>query len=129
MGKSRLGRAALGGTLAMLLAACATDHQGEAVQQHYISSDYGVRATPYAYGNPSPYGYNTPWGQPDAETIGYLYPDQFSPRPGLVCESARHICFTQAGVDYAETEKYLGPRGKWKTDQRYGTPQTWFIMP
>ncbi|MBI2256841.1 MAG: hypothetical protein HYU58_19630 [Proteobacteria bacterium] len=129
MGKCRTFSASFVGVAAIWLAACAPDHRGEAIQQHYVSSDYGVRTTPYAYGNPSPYGHNTPWGQPDAETIGYLWPDHFSPRPGLVCESSRHICYGPNGVDYAETEKYLGPRDKWKRDQRYGTPQTYLLMP
>jgi hypothetical protein len=117
------------GAIAFLLAACAPDHRGEAIQQHYVSSGDDLRASPYTYGNPSPYGYNTPWGQPDAETIGYRWPDQFSPRPGLVCEQGRHICFTQNGPDYAETDRYLGSREKWKREKAYGTPQTYFTMP
>lgn len=128
MGKPRSAFIALGGTLAVLLAACAPDHRGEAIQQHYISSDYGVRATPYEYGNASPYGYNTPWGQPNAETVGYLPADQFSPRPGLICERGRHVCFTQTGIDYAETERYLGPREKWKRGRRFAPPQS-YILP
>ncbi|MDY0873125.1 hypothetical protein SMD31_14380 [Dongia rigui] len=116
-------------SLAGLLAACAADHQGEAIQQHYISSGEDLRSTPYAYSNPAPYGYHLPWGQPNAETVGYLSADRFAPRPGLVCERGRHVCYTSNGIDAAETERYLGPRGKWKRDKAYGTPQTYFMMP
>lgn len=115
--------------VAVLLSACAPNYLGAASEQRYVSSTYGVTATPYAYGNPSPYGYHTPWGLPNAETIGYLYPDQFSPRPGLVCERARHMCYSREGVNYIETEYYLGSRAKWKRDKAFGTTQTYFMMP
>lgn len=113
---------------AAFLGACAPDHRGEALQQHYVSSNYSVRATPYEYGTPSPYGYTVPWGQPDAETVGYLPADQFSPRPGLVCERGRHVCVTATGIDDAETERYLGSREKWKRDKRFAPPQA-YILP
>lgn len=119
----------LGGGLAMLLTACAPDHQGEAIQQHYVSSGDEFRTTPYAYNTPSPYGYPPPWGQPNAETVGYLSSDHFSPRPGVVCERGRHVCYTSNGIDTAETERYLGSREKWKREKAYGSPQTYFMMP
>ncbi|WP_374382626.1 hypothetical protein [Dongia sp.] len=109
--------------LASGLIACSETPQP--VKVAYVSSTYGVDNAPAAYGTPSPYGYATPWGLPPAETIGYLWPATFSPRQGLICERTRHVCYDRNGVDYAETDKYLGDRAHWNRLRLYGGSQVY----
>ncbi len=119
----------LGSALLAFLSACAPDHYGAVIQQRYISADYDISAAPYAYGNPAPYGYHTPWGQSNPGAIGYLPSNQFSPHPSLLCERSRHVCYGPRGIDYGATEKYLGSRNMWKRQKLYAPPQAYILLP
>lgn len=88
-----------------------------------VYSTYGIDASPYAYGNPSAYGYANPWSQPNAATSGYMGDNRFSPRPGLLCERSRNICYDRNGFSDAETTKYLGSRDAWNSKRLYGGPE------
>lgn len=112
-------------SLATFCIACSSGPPPQPVKLAYVSSTYAIDNGPAAYGNPSPYGYVTPWGTPSAETIGYLWPASFSPRQGLVCERTRHICYDRNGVDYAATDQYLGARDHWNRLRLYGGPQVY----
>lgn len=127
--RTRIVSICMGSAFLAFLNACAPDHLGEAVQQSYILSDYGISAAPYVYGNPAPYGYHTPWGQSNAGAIGYLPSDHFSPQPSLVCERSRYVCYGAGGIDYAATEKYLGSRKMWKRQKLYAPPQAYILLP
>ncbi|WP_374312963.1 YcgJ family protein [Dongia sp.] len=104
----------------MALAACTSTPPPKPVQLRAISSGEGVDLATYAHGNPSPYGYATPWGQPSAETTGYLGANRFSPAPGLICERGRNVCYDRNGIDLAATERYLGSRDEWNRQRLYG---------
>ena len=125
-------RPALAGLAALAFAAifaAGCDTPPEPVKVRYVSSTYAVDTTPYIYGNPSPYGYATPWGQADAETMGYLGAEVFSPRQGLICERSRHACYGASGaIDDAETARYLGPREQWQRQKLYPATQA-FVVP
>lgn len=114
----------------LLMSACAPDYVGPAAKPRHIYSEYGIDYSPYAYGNLSPYDYPRPWGQPDAETAGYLGANRFSPRQGLICERSRNVCYDRDGVDDAETTKYLGSREAWNRLRLYGGgPQIYVPSP
>ena len=112
-----------------VLAACTSAPPPKPVQLRALSSGEGVDLSPYAYGNLSPYGYATPWGQPSAETTGYLGGNRFSPAPGFICERSRNVCYDRNGIDLAATEKYLGSRDAWNRQRIYGDAKIYVPTP
>jgi hypothetical protein len=114
----------------LTLSACTSDQPPPQVMlPRPLYSTYGVDASSYAYGNPAPYGYGNPWGQPDAETGGYLGANRFSPRPGLICERSLHVCYDRNGVQDAETTQYLGSRDAWNRSRLYGGQENYVPSP
>ncbi|WP_374650399.1 hypothetical protein [Dongia sp.] len=112
-----------------MLAGCTSDPPPKPVQTRYVSSGQGVDLALHAYGNPSPYGYATPWGLPDGETTGYLGANHFSPAQGLICERSRHVCYGRNGIDAAATEQYLGSRDTWNRQRLYGDAKIYVPAP
>lgn len=113
----------------LTLSACAADHPPQVMRPRPVYSEYGVDVSPYAYGNPQPYGYPVSWGQPNGETGGYLGANRFSPRQGLICEWSLHVCYDRSGVNDAETTKYLGSRDAWNRQRLYGSPRVYIPAP
>ncbi|MBK8157638.1 MAG: hypothetical protein IPK59_02185 [Rhodospirillaceae bacterium] len=70
----------------LALGACTPDNPPQATVPRPVYSEFGIDVSPYAYGNPSPYGYANAWSQPTGASNGYLGANRFSPRQGLMCE-------------------------------------------
>ncbi|MBK8158072.1 MAG: hypothetical protein IPK59_04575 [Rhodospirillaceae bacterium] len=101
----------------LLLGACSPNYAGPMT----ASSGHVVGASPYAYGAASPYGYGaTPWSSPYGFNSGYGGANRFSPEKGLTCDRSRKICYDRYGVDYFETQKYLGSKSAKYGAKRYG---------
>lgn len=83
-------------------------------------SEYTVNASPYAYGGGLPYSsVVSPWNSPYGFNSGYSG-GNFSPKKGLTCDRDRHVCYDRYGVDYFETNKYLGSKSAKRSVKRYG---------
>ena len=113
----------------LAVGACTPEHPPQATVPRPVYSEFGIDVSPYAYGNPSPYGYANAWGQPNAATSGYLGANRFSPRQGLMCERSRNVCYDQNGISEAETTKYLGSRDAWNRERLYGSARVYIPPP
>lgn len=109
----------------LLLSACTAPYGGPmtvGTGAGYGSTSYGVVTSPYIYGAPSPYYGNaiSPWNSPYGFNSGNGRVNRFSPKKGLVCERSRNVCYDRYGVDYYETQKYLGSKSAKRGVKRYG---------
>jgi hypothetical protein len=99
----------IGAFAGLVLSACAQTYAGPMS----ATPDYVVGASPYGFGATawnSPYGYNSNYGGSN----------RFSPEKGLTCDRSRRICYDRYGVDYFETQKYLGSKSAKYGAKRYG---------
>ena len=103
--------------VSLVLSACAVPYGGART----VGSEYGVSQSPYAHGESLPYrNLVSPWGSPYGANTGFGGANRFSPKKGLTCERDRHICYDRYGVDYFETQKYLGNKSAKRGIKRYG---------